>query len=141
MSVNRKGSRSKPWRDLSEAETPSNSTLPPPGSTFGQTFSGDLAMSMLLEMHRGVTELKIEVKHLTTATESLKAKVESLVTWKNAVFGGAAVLAILWGIFKGLAGYVHFGSKAEPSDPTSMRTTTDAIAALTHTVPSLTDRD
>nr|WP_063571524.1 hypothetical protein [Luteibacter rhizovicinus] len=108
-------------------ETPKNDVAQPKGST--QSLSGDVAMSMLLEVQRGVTdlkigltELKVDVKHLTTTTESirekvetLEGKVESLVRWKSGVFGGVAVLAVLWGIFKAFSGYVHLGPVETPA--------------------------
>jgi hypothetical protein len=119
-------------------ETPKNATFPSQGPAFAQSFGGDVAMAVLREIQSdlremrsdlsemrrdvtelkvGVTELRVDVKHLTTTTESIERrveiverKVEVMVNWKFAVFGGAAVLAVLWGIFKALAGYVHFGS-------------------------------
>jgi hypothetical protein len=103
-------------------ETLKNGSVTPPGTAFSQLLSGDVAMSMLLEVQCGVTELKVDVKHLTTTTESikgkveiLKAKVEILVNGKNGVLGGVAVLAVLWGIFKALSGYVHIGPMVTPA--------------------------
>jgi hypothetical protein len=103
-------------------ETLKNDSVTPPGATFGQLLSGDIAMSMLLEVQRGVTELKVDVKHLTTTTESIKGKVEILegkveilINWKSGVLGGVAVLAVLWGIFKALSGYVHIGPMVTPA--------------------------
>lgn len=67
-----------------------------------------------------MTELRVDVKHLNSTNESIEGKVETverkvevLVNWKNAVFGGAAVVAVLWGIFKALSGYVHLGPMGE----------------------------
>jgi hypothetical protein len=96
-------------------ETLKNGSVTPPGTAFSQLLSGDVAMSMLLEVQRGVTELKVDVKHLTTTTESIKGKVEILVNGKNGVLGGVAVLAVLWGIFKALSGYVHIGPMVTPA--------------------------
>lgn len=103
-------------------ETLTNDSVTPPGATSGQLLGGGVAMSMLLEVQRGVTELKVNVKHLTTTTESIKGKVEilegkveTLVNWKNGVLGGVAVLAVLWGIFKALSGYVYIGPMVTPA--------------------------
>lgn len=99
-----------------------DAAVPLPGAAFVQSLGGDFAMGMLVEMRRdmtelkvGVAELRVDVKHLTTTTESingkvviLERKVEALVNWKNRVFGGVAVLVVLWGIFKALSGFVHF---------------------------------
>jgi len=89
----------------------------------------DVSMGMLLELQRsmvdlnvGVIELKVGARHLTTTAESIQGnvdilakKVEVLVNWKNAVFGGVAVLAILWAIFKAFSDYVHIGPVVAPA--------------------------
>jgi hypothetical protein len=111
MSLPEKGAGSKKLRDGSDTEVSKNKTMSPAGNTFDSAFSGDLAMAMLLEVLRGLTELRVDVKHLTATTESIRGNVEILekdveilINWKKRVFGGVTVLAVLWGIFGALSG-------------------------------------
>jgi electron transfer flavoprotein alpha subunit len=61
-----------------DTEAPNNDTVPPPGAAFSRPLSGYVVMSMFLDLRRDLTELKIDIKHLTTTTESIKGKVEIL---------------------------------------------------------------
>jgi hypothetical protein len=122
MSFSKKNAGSEPWRGPGQTEPTRRDPISPSVRAHDQTLNGDAAMSMLLEVHRGMTVLEVEVKHLTAATDSIKGKVESLVSWKNGIFGGAAVLAVLWGIFRTFSGFVHIGPVAEPLVPSSVST-------------------
>jgi hypothetical protein len=70
---------------------------------------GDLSSSLLIQMKDAIARIETELAHLTKVAEATRKDVDDLKTWKALVLGGAAVLGLLFGLYKTMAGTVHVG--------------------------------
>lgn len=61
-----------------------------------------------------IPRIETELKHLRNLAEATKQDVDALKTWKTLVIGGAAVLGILFGLYKATAASVHVSFGTSP---------------------------
>jgi hypothetical protein len=110
-------------------------TLKPSITTFAPAPGGDLSYAILLQLKDALPRIEVELsrfkdsvpriemelgrvkdsiprietelKHLRGLAEATREDVDSLKAWKTLILGGAAVLGILFGLYKATAASVH----------------------------------
>ncbi|KJV37138.1 hypothetical protein VI08_01000 [Luteibacter yeojuensis] len=78
------------------------STAPRP-----HTLGDELTTSILLQIKDAVPRIETELQHLRRLAEATRKDVNDLKTWRSLVLGGVAVLGLLFGLYRAMAGSVH----------------------------------
>jgi hypothetical protein len=53
-------------------------------------------LQAVMELHKSTGEMKAAIEGLTTVVGGVKTKVDDLISWKNMIVGGAAVLGVVF---------------------------------------------
>lgn len=114
MGTHQPGNLSQEGRDMSRSRTFKQAQAGAPqeaatGASPAALTGGDFSSSLLIQMKDAIARIETELAHLTKVAEATRKDVDDLKTWKALVLGGAAVLGLLFGLYKAMAGTVHVG--------------------------------